>query len=644
MFFGLKGMTKMKKLLMALMPLMALADELPDEVKTEKVDGVVWYYAQRQSFESSYSIITFPDEVMVGFGASLYQIHVGAIPTDTVGVVSIPASLGGKPVTAICPRAFQYCNKVTGFRIPSCVKFIGDKAFSDCDSLMSVEMGGDAPDVGLEIFSGTPKRMVVSVPNGSIGWNGGVTAKLPESWCGRAIVHSGETYDWGGGTGVVQRISMTVTNVIEHYTTVTNVVVVEHYTTVTNVVKLVPEGEITGPTGDCSFKAGQLTSVMLKDAAGCDAFGVPDGMTWDKATGSISGTATRSGTYDILLVSGSGAKTMVMRTTVVVQPFDKIVGYVGVDFSRGGMPLEILRSYAKLPAGLKWNKKTLLLSGVPTKAQTLNLETSYGEPVQIEIKALPDWAACSYYGRARGSIGDSVSASRDAVAITLTSTGKISVKVQTPKKTFSFSSKSWGSFEVGGSGLLDDLVFRQSIALKTGETLNIALRGCGYGGKPELSGTITGGSFADDHDILVHQNVYAKNGKSWLSMDDHAKMSRCAGTYVLGFDAAAAYYIPSDVSSLIQWNCRLVDKAEDSFLKVVLKEDGTATVTGKVPSGTKITSCTTHAWIDENGFLNIMPDFFPGKSKVVKVDLLFSGCEEGLPKLEIGYVQEMIEK
>lgn len=636
----------MKILMMALlfMPLMALADELPDEVKTEKVDGVVWHYAQRQSFESSYSIITFPDEVMVGFGASLYQIHVSAIPTDTVGVVSVPAFLGGKPVTAICPRAFQYCNKVTGVRIPSCVKFIGDKAFSDCDSLMSVVMEGDAPDVGLEIFSGTPKRMVVSVPNGSIGWNGGVTAKLPESWCGRAIVHSGETYDWGGGTGVVQKISMTVTNVIEHYTTVTNVVVVEHYTTVTNVVKLVPGGEITGPTGVCSFKAGQEASIMLQDAAGCDAFGVPDGMAWDKATGSISGTATRSGTYDILLVSGSGASTMVMRTTVVVQPFDKIVGYVGVDFSRGGMPLGILKSYAKLPAGLKWNKKTLLLSGIPTKAQTLNLETSYGEPVQIEIKALPNWATCSYYGRARGSIGDSVSASRDAVAITLTSVGKISAKVQTPKKTFSFSSKSWSSFEVGGSGLPDDLIFRQTLALKTGETLNLVLRGCGCSGKPELLGTITGGTFADDHDILVHQDVYAKSGKNWLSLADHEEMSKCVGTYILGFEAAEAIHIPSDGSSLKQWNCRLVDKAESLFLKVVLKEDGTATVTGKVPSGTKIVSCTTKAWIDENGFLNIMPNFFPGKSKVVKADLLFSGCEQKQPKLEIGYALEIIEK
>lgn len=637
----------MKKMLMSIlmMPMIVLADDLPEGVMTEEVDGVVWYYAERQSFESSYSIVTFPDEVMIGFGASLYQVHVGAISTNTVGLISIPALLGGKPVTTICPRAFQYCNKVTCIRVPSSVTTIGEKAFSNCGSLMSVELNGDAPDVGSDIFSGTPKRLVVSVPNGSIGWNGGVTAKLPESWCGRAIVHSGETYDWGGGTGVVQKVSMTVTNLIEHYTTVTNVVIVEHFTTVTNVVKLVPGSESLGPTDVCSLKAGQGASVILKDAAGCDAFGLPEGMTWDKTTGTISGTATRSGTYDILLVSGSGANTMIMRSTVVVEVFDTIVGYVGVDFRGSGTPYDILKSYKTLPAGLKWDAKNKVLSGIPTKAQVLNLETTSGEPVHFEIRALPDWAACSYYGRARGSVGDSVSASRDAVTITLTSAGKITAKVQTPKKTYTFSAKSWNSVETSGSELANGLNFKQSIALRTGEVLNLVLKGMGYGDKSELTGTITGGAFADKHDILVHRDVYAKSGKNWCCPDEHSRMAKCVGTYFFGFDSTAPYYeLPSDVSSLNQWSCRLVSSAEPSFLKVVLKEDGTATVTGKMPSGTKMPSCTTKAWIDENGLLNIMPNSFPGKSKVVKADLFLSGCEDAQPKLEVGYVQEMTEK
>lgn len=154
---------------------------------------------------------------MVGFGISAYQVHVGAIPSDTVGEVSIPTVLGGKPVTAICRLAFQNCDRVTAIKIPSSIEFIGDQAFSNCRSLMSVDMGGDAPDVGSDIFGGTSKRLVISVPDGSIGWNGGVTASLPESWCGRAITHIGEPYDWSGEVHTSTTLTLVTTNVNVSY-------------------------------------------------------------------------------------------------------------------------------------------------------------------------------------------------------------------------------------------------------------------------------------------------------------------------------------------------------------------------------------------------------------------------------------------
>ena len=94
----------MKRVLISclIFPLVVLSEDLPEGVMTEKVDGILWYFTQRQLMESSYSIVTVPGEVMVGFGISAYQVHVGAIPSDTVGEVSIPTILGGKPVTAIC--------------------------------------------------------------------------------------------------------------------------------------------------------------------------------------------------------------------------------------------------------------------------------------------------------------------------------------------------------------------------------------------------------------------------------------------------------------------------------------------------------------------------------------------------------------
>ena len=177
---------------------------------------------------------------------------------------------------------------------------------------------------------------------------------------------------------VTNYVFSTVTNEVFHYSTVTNEIF--HYTTVTNVVKYVPEPGAS-PDAGYGINVGAGGETVIAGAAGWDAFGVPDGMEWNKETGTLSGRAKLSGAYDLILVSGSGADTKIMRTTLTVAPYDTIIGYVGVAFSQSGAPLDNLKSYKTLPAGLKW--KSGKLSGVPTKQQTIKLATKDGEPVTI---------------------------------------------------------------------------------------------------------------------------------------------------------------------------------------------------------------------------------------------------------------------
>ncbi len=134
--------------------------------------------------------------------------------------VTLPPS-----VVNIGDDAFNGCDKLTSVTIPANVTKIGSKAFCDCANLLSIEFKGDAPDCGDGVFEGTPRRLIVSVPSGSIGWDGGFTANLPEGWCGRAIVHSGESYDWDTG---IAGVYLTTTNVVVHY--VVNSVVPENVT------------------------------------------------------------------------------------------------------------------------------------------------------------------------------------------------------------------------------------------------------------------------------------------------------------------------------------------------------------------------------------------------------------------------------
>ncbi len=132
--------------------------------------------------------------------------------------VTIPES-----VTRIGDMAFSGCGALTSVTIPESVTRIGDRAFYDCSNLSSIEFKGDAPDFGMEVFSGTPKRLVISVAEGTIGWDGGISSELPETFKGRAIVHSGSHYEWKGGgeqttpIGGVTSVALTTTNVVVHY-------------------------------------------------------------------------------------------------------------------------------------------------------------------------------------------------------------------------------------------------------------------------------------------------------------------------------------------------------------------------------------------------------------------------------------------
>ena len=115
-------------------------------------------------------------------------------------------------------------------------------------------------------------------------------------------------------------------------------------------------------------------------------------------------------------------------------------------------------SVTSLPSGLKFDKKTMTISGAPTRAQTKtakitlknasNVKSVY--TVTFDVKAMPDWSVGSFDGvlGTRTVALDPVSESIGSISLTVAKTGRISGKVLTGGRTYSFSAKHFDAYDV----------------------------------------------------------------------------------------------------------------------------------------------------------------------------------------------------
>ena len=89
-----------------------------------------------------------------------------AISPSPTGAVTIPSTLGGKPVTSIGYDAFYGCSGLTSVTIPNSVTSIGDGAFYYCSGLTSVTIGNGVTSIARSAFEGCTNVTDVVVP----GW------------------------------------------------------------------------------------------------------------------------------------------------------------------------------------------------------------------------------------------------------------------------------------------------------------------------------------------------------------------------------------------------------------------------------------------------------------------------------------------
>ncbi len=595
-------------------------------------DNVFTWTANEGTNPDNYAVTAVFGKLKVTMGAAGDGIEYTIVPGETDAVritrlsypdgsdVSLPVTLGGLPVTEIAAGALAGSG-VTGVRVPAGVSVAGalfenlanvtnvvfapgstvsgGLNFNGCASLREVIVPASVTELephaflgcwALErvVFAGEPPfgnktdataktaLLTASVRPASllqmadmICYPVDLAAKWEKSlrnfgYGGKYGAYAGE---WTGEEALIAdsgNLNPVVPSLV-----VTNVIV----TVVTNV--LVPAIPPEQPSAHYAVQVGAAGGTVMSGTAGWDMFGVPDGMTWDAATGTLGGAPTRSGTYDVILVSGSGADTKMMRTTIDVAGYSVTTGYVGVAFKASGAPWNALASYKTAPAGLAWKSK--VLSGVPTKAGTTTYKTKYGEPVKVTILALPAGAKGTFNGILQDGAGKQY-----PLKVSASAAGKLAATVTKGTKTYSLSAAKWSKVTVEDVNGTPHRMFTATLTAK-GLSLSVKVDADAAWNADAVTAVGTLGA-VKNLTGMAQRNAFATDEAA------RAAATALAGTYAL----AAA----SDGAG--GWTLARPEEGAKGQMTLTLKANGAATLTGTLPNKANV-SVTSTLYVNADG-------------------------------------------
>ena len=321
---------------------------------------------------------------------------------------------------------------------------------------------------------------------------------------------------------------------------------------------------------------------------GYKATGLPAGLKYDAQKGLVSGAAKAPGEYEVTFTKKDEADEVVIfkvraeEVSVGCKGLSLGAFTAGVAGNADGIPFEIetetgVKSVAvsKLPAGMKYDAKTGLITGGATKAGdyavTVTVTTMSGAKqivtIPVTVAAAADGAVGTFNGFVKAA--DDVE-NLGTFQLTTTDAGKLTAKVTTAAGAYSFSGTCWDSVEDG--------VYSVALTTKKGEMLTLSLDSAAGWNKDQLTGTFSAGGVS--RDVVARKNAF---GKTWY------------------FNAEG------DVDN--GWVLSFAENAKAAALTVTLNADGSTKIAGKL--GTL--SANASGYADVTGLADgvIYADFAP---------------------------------
>ncbi|MFZ4779358.1 MAG: leucine-rich repeat domain-containing protein, partial [Terrimicrobiaceae bacterium] len=141
------------------------------------------------------------------------SITITGCVTQPVGVLDIPATINGKPVTSIGDLTFSGRSGLTNVTIPSSVTSIGGRAFSNCSDLKSITIPLSVASIGASAFQHCRGLTSITIPS-SVTSIGGAAFEDCSGLTSITIPSSVKTIETGafGGCSGLTSVSVDASN------------------------------------------------------------------------------------------------------------------------------------------------------------------------------------------------------------------------------------------------------------------------------------------------------------------------------------------------------------------------------------------------------------------------------------------------